>query len=143
MNKAVTKRTDDGADLVFGDGVSIELVRVVSKVVLERFPTKAAALAVAAPDELLRASLDGRPVFGDARANLVDVVVDVHVERIVRPAEPSGQWKLTDGDTLARGKVHLLVVQHNPSGRFQRYVDLLARLLLRVLHWSTVRKSQS
>src|SRR5579864_4574972 len=67
---------DDGADLVFGDYVAVELGCGVGVVLVEAFPADFASFAVALVD--VEAGFDGGAVFGDVGADAVDVEADVY-----------------------------------------------------------------
>ena len=73
----VAEGADDGADLVDGDDIAVELVRGVGEILVERLPAFLAGLLVAVLD-LVRL-LDDGPFGGDAGADGVDVVGDVDV----------------------------------------------------------------
>src|SRR6266849_8764185 len=67
---------DDGADLVFGNNVAVELAGAIVEVFVETFPADFAGLAVAFVD--VQAGFNCRAVFGDVGADFVDVETDVH-----------------------------------------------------------------
>ena len=75
LEQVVAEGADDGADLVEGHDVAVELVGVVDDVLVELLQPGRAGLPVAELGD--QPGFDGRAVFGDLGADPVDVEVDV------------------------------------------------------------------
>ena len=74
----VSERANDEPDLVPGDDLPVEIIRVVGDILVRPFPSDRSGLTVPNADHGLGTGLNGRALLGDVRADAVDLEVDVY-----------------------------------------------------------------
>src|ERR1035438_2721940 len=89
----VAKFADDGANLVGGDNVAIEILRRVGKLRIEKLSAAGASKAIALVNPV--AGFDARTCRGDPRVDAVEVETDIH--------------SISDGILVRVGRHHVLV----------------------------------
>src|SRR5207244_4209273 len=104
LRQRVPESLKDGADLIFHYDRAIEFLGAIGEVVVEFFPAKFSRFLMAFVDE--EAFLDQAALFGDLRADAVNVVADIDAisdGAFVRVFADEVLIKETDGLFAGRG----------------------------------------